>query len=506
MGQAMLGTMTFGDTVDADTACSMVDAALEMGIDHVDTANVYTGGEAERILGAVLAGRRDDVTVATKVGMPHADAGEDAPLSSAAIGRCVEGSLGRLGTDHVDLLYLHQPDRSTPIDETLAAVADLLEQGKVLSYGLSNYSAWMTRDVAHAAETAGMPLPAAAQQLLNLLARRLEEEYLEMALVSGMRTVVYNPLSGGLLTGRHDFDQRPSTGRFGDSRLAAMYQDRYWSPGIFDAIVAYRRIADEAGLTLLELSLRWVGWSSRCRRRTDRRIEASTTSATNARVARRRAAARRCRRRVRCRRRDVARSDARLPSLMSAHRNASRDADACSPTAGRVLVRPRCAGGDRTDRSARDSTTSPIDMQHGLVGYDGLVRALTAVDAGGSARWSRAGRRQLEPRDRACTRRRSGRHHRSARRRRRRRDARRRGRAVHRRAAVVRPDAGGLTDRTDTGRGRRGSRSDRHDRDAGRPGARRGHLPGARRGWPLRRSVRSSVGAGRIDLDRPGGG
>jgi aryl-alcohol dehydrogenase-like predicted oxidoreductase len=116
----------------------------------------------------------------------------------------------------------------------------------------------MTRDVAHRAAASDMPGPAIGQQLLNLLARRLEEEYLEMATSSGVRTAVYNPLSGGLLTGRHDFEHRPSTGRFGDSRLAATYQDRYWSPAIFEAIAAYQKIADDAGMSLIELSLRWV--------------------------------------------------------------------------------------------------------------------------------------------------------------------------------------------------------------------------------------------------------
>lgn len=258
MGQALLGTMTFGDTVDLDTAHAMVGTALELGIDHIDTANVYTAGEAERMLGKLLTGRRDEVTLATKVGMPHEDAGTDPPLSAVAISRCVHASLKRLDTDRVDVLYLHQPDRSTPLDETLSAVRELQQEGKVLEFGLSNFSAWMTRDVAHRAAALDMPGPAIGQQLLNLLARRLEEEYLEMATSSGVRTAVYNPLSGGLLTGRHDFEHRPSTGRFGDSRLAATYQDRYWSPAIFEAIAAYQKIADDAGMSLIELSLRWV--------------------------------------------------------------------------------------------------------------------------------------------------------------------------------------------------------------------------------------------------------
>lgn len=258
MTELLLGTMTFGDTVDVDGARAMVDHALDAGIDHIDTANVYTAGAAEQILSEVLKGRRDRVTLATKVGMPHDDAGSDAPLSAAAVARCVDASLARLGTDRVDLLYLHQPDRATPIEETLSAVAELQAAGKVGSYGLSNFSAWMTLDVQRAAAAAGMDGPVIAQQLLNLVARRLEEEYVEMARAHGPRTAIYNPLSGGLLTGLHSYEAKPDAGRFGDSRLAPMYKDRYWSRPVFDAIEAYAAIADGAGIPLIELALRWV--------------------------------------------------------------------------------------------------------------------------------------------------------------------------------------------------------------------------------------------------------
>jgi aryl-alcohol dehydrogenase-like predicted oxidoreductase len=258
MTEVLLGTMTFGDTVDIDDARAMLDQAFSLGIVHIDTANAYTGGEAERMLGELLADRRDDVTIATKVGMPHPDAGSDAPLSSAAVTRCVEASLARLRIERVDLLYLHQPDRSTPIEETLGAVAELQRQGKVNDLGLSNYPAWMTVDIERAAAEAGMRGPVVGQQLLNLVARRLEEEYLEMARTHRLRTAAYNPLSGGLLTGLHSFGDRPAAGRFGDSRLAPMYQDRYWSPATFAAIDSYQRIADDAGMPLIELALRWV--------------------------------------------------------------------------------------------------------------------------------------------------------------------------------------------------------------------------------------------------------
>lgn len=254
----VLGTMTFGDTVDFDGAAAMVDAALDAGITHIDTANGYAGGESEKILARLLATRRDRVTLATKAGMPHPDAGDHSPLSPAGLRSSVEASLKRLDTDHVDLFYLHQPDRATPLADTLSTVADLVSEGKIRALGVSNFAAWQIAELNHTADAVGAPRPIVAQQLYNLLARRIEEEYVEFAAVTGLITMVYNPLGGGLLTGRHSFDTTPADGRFGDSRLAQMYKDRYWNTAIFDAITQLSVIADKAGIPLTELALRWL--------------------------------------------------------------------------------------------------------------------------------------------------------------------------------------------------------------------------------------------------------
>lgn len=258
LGALVLGTMTFGDTVDIDGAEAMIDAALEAGITHIDTANGYAGGESERMLAQLLKGRRDQVTLATKAGIPHPDAGDHAPLSAAGLRASVEGSLARLGTDRIDLFYLHQPDRAAPLSETLGTVAELVAEGKIGRLGVSNYAAWQIAELNHTADAVGAPRPVAAQQLYNLLARRIEEEYAEFASVTGLTTVVYNPLGGGLLTGRHSFDSDPDEGRFGDSRLAAMYKERYWNAAIFDAIQQLTVIAEKAGMPLTELALRWL--------------------------------------------------------------------------------------------------------------------------------------------------------------------------------------------------------------------------------------------------------
>ncbi|WP_327233336.1 aldo/keto reductase [Streptomyces sp. NBC_01317] len=258
LSRLVLGTMTFGDTVDRAGAATMVDTALDAGITGIDTANGYAGGESERILADLLPGRRDRIVLATKAGIPHPDQGGHAPLSAAGLRAALEGSLTRLGTDRVELFYLHQPDRATPLAETLTAVAQLMAQGKILALGVSNHAAWQIAELVRTAGEVGVPGPVVAQQLHNLLARRLEEEYVEYARVTGLRTLVYNPLGGGLLTGRHHFGQTPESGRFGDSKLAAMYRERYWDERMFDAVEELTRIAGEAGIALTDLALRWL--------------------------------------------------------------------------------------------------------------------------------------------------------------------------------------------------------------------------------------------------------
>jgi aryl-alcohol dehydrogenase-like predicted oxidoreductase len=258
LSQLVLGTMTFGDTVDAAEAASMVDVAIDAGITVIDTANSYAGGASEEILGSILQRRRDSVLLATKAGMPHPDSGEHSPLSAKGLVRSVHGSLRRLQVDRIDLYYLHQPDRATPVEETMLAIADLMKQGTIGALGVSNFSAWQISELNHVADAIGTPRPVVAQQLYSLVARRIEDEYLEFARTTGLKTMVYNPLGGGLLTGKYEFASVPTGGRFGGSRLADLYRQRYWDPRLFDAVSALKTIADGAGMTLIELSLRWL--------------------------------------------------------------------------------------------------------------------------------------------------------------------------------------------------------------------------------------------------------
>lgn len=255
---AVLGTMTFGDGLDESSSKRVLDEALDRGLRDVDTANGYAGGASEQILGRALSGRRDEVRLASKVGMPHPDAEGAAPLSRIAIERCVTGSLRRLATDRLDLYYLHQPDRATPVGETLDALAGLLDDGRIRAWGVSNVASWQLAELVFGARERGMAGPVASQQLYNALCRRIEPEYREAAERFDAPVIAYNPLAGGLLTGRHRYAQAPEGGRFGGERLGRMYTDRYWDPRMFEAIDRLREVAEDAGAEMRELALRWL--------------------------------------------------------------------------------------------------------------------------------------------------------------------------------------------------------------------------------------------------------
>jgi len=254
VSRLVLGTMTFGKQVDESTASSMLDLALERGINFVDTANVYTGGSSEEILGRTLKERRDKVVLASKVGIPVGQTPLDRGLSKKTIEHQCELSLKRLQTDVIDLYYLHQPDASTPIDESLDALAGLMRQGKIREFAVSNYSAWRICQMHSLAEKKGMPAPAAVQPVYNLLARRIESELLPMCRELGMLSIVYNPLAGGILTGKHGVDVHPPAGtRFDNNDV---YRSRYWRPENFAAV---DRLKTAAGArSLVSVSLSWM--------------------------------------------------------------------------------------------------------------------------------------------------------------------------------------------------------------------------------------------------------
>jgi aryl-alcohol dehydrogenase-like predicted oxidoreductase len=257
IGRAVLGTMTFGTQLDEAEAAEVVHRARDLGVTMFDTANTYGDGRSEEILGRIVAPFRDEVQIASKVGSvrPSADPNERR-LDRDSILRECEDSLRRLGVDHVDLYYLHVPDPRTPMAESLAACEELVRAGKVRHLAISNHAAWQVTDAIRLAEANGWPRVRASQPMYNLLARRLEDEYAACSQRFGLTDLVYNPLAGGLLTGKHRFDREPAAGTRFDRK--ANYLDRYWNRAQFEALNRLQTIADDAGLTLIELAIRWL--------------------------------------------------------------------------------------------------------------------------------------------------------------------------------------------------------------------------------------------------------
>jgi aryl-alcohol dehydrogenase-like predicted oxidoreductase len=247
--------MTFGAQTDEATAAEMVSYCLDHGINFFDTANVYNQGASEAILGRLLKGRRDRVVLASKVAGKMGPASDQAGLSRAAIVRAVEESLQRLQTDHLDIYYLHWPDYAVPLEESLGALQDLVKAGKVRHVGASNYASWQIVRLLWLAEKSGLPAIGVTQPMFNLLARGIEQEFLPMCREFGVATVVYNPLAGGLLTGKQQF-AAPLPGTRFDKNQA--YLDRYWHEANFDAVQALTAIAAEAKRSLVSLALNWV--------------------------------------------------------------------------------------------------------------------------------------------------------------------------------------------------------------------------------------------------------
>jgi aryl-alcohol dehydrogenase-like predicted oxidoreductase len=245
-----LGCMNFGKRTARAEALSIVDRALDAGVVVFDTANAYNDGASEEILGAAVRGRRDRFFLATKVGFARID-GRPEGLSPDHVRRACDASRKRLGTDVIDLYYLHVPDRSTPIRATLEAVAGLVDAGAIREWGVSNYASWEVLEMRGIAAEIGLPPPAVAQQLYNPLIRQLDVEWWRFTERFPIHTTVYNPLAGGLLAGNRTRGDAPRGSRFDRNPL---YQRRYWTDAMFDATDALHRVASEHGRSLLELA------------------------------------------------------------------------------------------------------------------------------------------------------------------------------------------------------------------------------------------------------------
>lgn len=257
-----LGTMTFGTPVGETEAIRIVHAALDRGVNFIDTANMYEGyarvpgspgGVAEEILGKALRGRRAEAVIATKVGMKVGANPEDEGTSARAIEVQLERSLRRLATDSVDIYYLHRPDPSVPLEEILRAVERALAAGKIASWGISNYSAAQTAELLAAADSAGVARPVIHQPPFSLLAPESGRELLPLLEREGIAAAPYRVLQGGLLTGKYRRGEAPPPGSRRQEKPQWLPEP---DPHTFDELERLEAEARAGGRTLLEHALR----------------------------------------------------------------------------------------------------------------------------------------------------------------------------------------------------------------------------------------------------------
>jgi aryl-alcohol dehydrogenase-like predicted oxidoreductase len=261
-----LGTMTFGLQCDAARSHAILDTAAAGGIDFLDAADVYplgggadTKGRTEEILGAWLRGKRHDYVVATKCVGEMGPKPWDRGMSRKHILDAIDGSLRRLGTDYVDLYQLHSYDPHTPLDEALAALDTVVRQGKARYVGVSNWPAFKVARALGRGELRNLARIDSVQPRYNLLIRGFERDLLPLCAEEAIAVIPYNPLAGGLLTGKHDRQAPPPEGsRFQLGTAGARYQERYWHDREFEAIDALRAVARDAAMSLTTMAIRWV--------------------------------------------------------------------------------------------------------------------------------------------------------------------------------------------------------------------------------------------------------
>jgi aryl-alcohol dehydrogenase (NADP+) len=258
--------MTFGLQCDEQASLAILDRAADGGIDFIDSSDAYplggdlgTRGVTEEILGRWLRGKRDRFIVATKCFAPTGPAPFDGGNSRKHILAAADASLRRLQTDYIDLYQLHGYDPATPIDETLGALDDLVHQGKVRYTGCSNFLTYQLVRAIGRSETLRLARFDSVQPRYNLLFRQIEREMLPFCGEEGVGVIPYNPIAGGLLSGKHSRTAPPPEGsRFTLGNAAQAYQDRYWHDREFGTVEVLRKLAEEAGVSLVTLSVAWV--------------------------------------------------------------------------------------------------------------------------------------------------------------------------------------------------------------------------------------------------------
>jgi aryl-alcohol dehydrogenase-like predicted oxidoreductase len=255
ISELCFGTMSFGGDADEKMAKKLFSSCRDAGINHFDCADLYAGGRSEEILGRLIAGSRDELVITSKAYFPTADHALARGGTRVHLVRAVEASLRRLGTDRIDLYYLHRFDDDTPLEETLRALEHLVASGKILYPAASNFAAWQVAKGLGIAERRGWAPFAALQPMYNLVKRQAEVELLPMAASEGLGVFPYSPLAAGLLTGKYGVGRRPETGRI---LSADWYEVRYGVPGYDETADGLTALAKELGHHPAALAIAWV--------------------------------------------------------------------------------------------------------------------------------------------------------------------------------------------------------------------------------------------------------
>lgn len=250
-----LGTMMFGSHTSEEDSLKIMDCAVDNGINVFDTADVYNGGESERIVGKGLKGRRDQIILATKVFYPVTEGINNSGLSRGHIIQGVEDSLKRLETDYIDIYYMHSPDYNTSLEESLEAMDSLVKSGKIRYIGVSNYAAWQISDILAVCDKHNFVAPVITENVYNLLTRGIEEELLPCTRTHKIAMTAYNPLAAGLLSGKYNDGNINAGERFSQH---ADYRQRYWMDSNLKAVKNLADLAGDHGMTLIELAMKWI--------------------------------------------------------------------------------------------------------------------------------------------------------------------------------------------------------------------------------------------------------
>lgn len=252
-----LGTMMFGGPTDEATSSRIVAKAREAGINFIDSADAYNGGKSEEVVGRAISNRRSNWVLATKLANPIGDDPNHGGLSRRWVLQAADESLKRLGTDYIDVYYLHKEDHTTPLDETVRAIGDLIRAGKVRYFGVSNYRAWRVAEICNICDRLGIDRPVASQPYYNAMNRMPEVEHFPACAYYGLGIVPYSPLARGVLTGKYAPDAAPPADTRAGRNDKRMMQTE-WRPESLQLAQQIKHHAESRGITAGQFAVSWV--------------------------------------------------------------------------------------------------------------------------------------------------------------------------------------------------------------------------------------------------------